>query len=196
MKFRVNSPAAFSLGLAIALGACSRATSSDQPSDDRAVYAAVLMELYDHRLPDTLVAFDSTATFPDPRSDAEYRLWLTRDGGPPLALLDSLATISRDRIPVNRLPLPRPVVAVTASEWRAMFRGNPNEGWAEFHRRYPRARYRIVLSPAAFDAGRRQAAVFVRRGCGPRCGMEALVWLARGARGGWEVKRVMPLSTS
>lgn len=196
MKVSTNSRAAFALALALAIGACSRATTIDRPSDDHAVYAAVLMELYDHHLPDSLVAFDSTATFPDPRSDAEYRRWLARDGGPPLALLDSLATISRDRIPIDRLPLPRPVVAVTASEWRAMFRTNPNEGWAEFHRRYPGARYRIVLSPAAFDAGRRQAAVFVRRGCGPRCGMEALVWLARGARGGWEVKRVMPLSTS
>lgn len=196
MSGRTIRAVAGGLALGVAIAACSRATGIDQPPDDRAVYAAVLLELYDQHLPDRLVALDSTATFPDPRTDAEYRAWLTRDGGPPLELLESLASLSRTRIPIHRLPLPRPVIAVPAAEWRAMFRDNPNAGWAEFHHRYPGARYRIVLSPAAFDAPRGQAAVFVRRGCGPRCGMEALIWLVRDAKAGWEVKRVLTLSTS
>jgi hypothetical protein len=81
---------------------------------------------------------------------------------------------------------------LTGAELHEIFSSGPN-GWTEFHRRYPKQRGYLGLSPVAFSADSLDALVYYEYHCGGLCGRGDAVWLNRSAATDrWRLrKRVM-----
>jgi hypothetical protein len=175
------------------VGPTTRMAQSPRPLQGPAVTAAIFRAVLDSVygvIPDSVVVVDSTLMFRLPaRGSRRGRLFEFI----PADLLKSLAAASAQRTPTTRLPLPRPAIVLDAPARTELFRGGVAAGWAQFHRRYPRARLFLGLSPAAFNPDGTQAAVYYEYHCGPRCGAGKLAVLARGADAQWNVRSTVTI---
>jgi hypothetical protein len=85
--------------------------------------------------------------------------------------------------------VPNGTVFLEAADYRAIF-GGPALGWAEFHRRFPRARGFEQLSRPIVSRDGRDAVAQVAHRCGNLCGEGGLVWLRRSVGSDrWQVAR-------
>lgn len=180
---------------ALALAACGRraglAAPAPRAAPERAVYGAVFAHVFRGTPPDTVVMAESTVVFYAPALDGAVPEWRRQYAVVPAALPHALAALSGRPVPTAALPLPRPAVVLGAAAMRAMFQGGTDAGWAAFHRRFPRARVRLSVSPVAFSVDGAEAVVYYEYDCGGLCGGGDLAWLARSATG-WAVRKIVP----
>lgn len=184
-----ESPA-IAFGL-LALAACAAFPTRPLPSHGRAadgaVYEALLATCCGSR-DSTLLVRDSTLGFraPDSRAVPSFR---QRWDSIPHELGPTLDSISRQRRPTRDLSLPGRLVVLRAAELKAIFAAGPDDGWNEFHRRWPAQRRYYGFSPVAYSKNGGEALVYMEYYCGPLCASGDAYWLSRDADGRWRLRQ-------
>lgn len=160
---------------------------SDVSADERAVYAAMVDQVFARRGPVVLAdsAGGAPADFPGQWSglDAATSLQLTAD------------LQARNRTRVAMPPDLGSTAAVRLFSRGTVFTGsaaNLDDSYATFRARYAPARGFWSISRPGFDAARRHAIVATGYACGGLCGDGSVVLLERTASGGWKVVTERP----
>jgi hypothetical protein len=181
--------------IAVALGfwgcvhaAPQRTLTSQSVSNDVQVYRAFLATIFSGRQTDTLYVAEQTAVFHTSSliTREEFR---RRYEGFPSALAGPLEEASTPARPIESLSLPYPIQVVSSKELNAMFGNDPNKGWEEFHRRYPRARSYFAFSPVVYSPNGSDALFWYEWYCGSLCAGGEAVWVSRDPQGRWQFRQ-------
>jgi hypothetical protein len=180
---------------AVALGfwgcvqsAPQRPPTSQSVSNDGDVYRAFLATIFSGRQTDTLYVAERTAVFHTSSliTREEFR---RRYEGFPSALSGPLEAASSPARRVETLSLPYPIHVVSSKDLNAMFGNDPNKGWEEFHRRYPRARSYFAFSPVVYSTNGSDALFWYEWYCGSLCAGGEVVWVSRDSQGRWQFRQ-------
>lgn len=108
----------------------------------------------------------------------------------PSTLPAALDRLTESRESTTSLSFPWPVYLLPSTTLREMFSRGTTDGWNEFHRRYPRQRGYLTVSPVAMSADTLDALVYYEFRCGRLCGQGEFVWITRRGTSGWQVRKI------
>ncbi|MGI8638825.1 MAG: hypothetical protein ACR2MG_02580 [Pyrinomonadaceae bacterium] len=158
-------------------------------NEDYAVYSAILTNgQYDNEI---IVINDYTShgLIADARNPNQKISGLTED-----TINDYQAKNEENQKLVNNFTVSGKVVFISEKEENQLFRKG-QDGWANFYKKYPKAKRMISFSRVGFNQERTQALVSVSVGCGWLCGEGSFIVLQK-ENGKWIVQRNIGLWVS
>ena len=176
-----------------ARGAAERGARADVGSEEYAVYAALINEMYVNERTKFLVVVDRTATESLITKGLERK-----DIGGMLSPVTSAAVeafIERNARPEpleESFDLKAKYVLLSHDKRDEYFKPGVMEGWKTLEEKYPGASGFIRLAGVGFNPEKDEALTYVEHGCGSLCGTGTYVLLRKSAKG-WKVDKTVML---